>query len=81
MSFGEVIEVMARYDFRCKDCTNKAVNAIGEFYCLPTIENGTTPIIFHDRGTDKHDFFTCPEFTNESRTIAIYELARNEHVL
>lgn len=71
---------MARYEFDCHRCTNTAYSqkyaerdGCGT-YCLPHISTGKSPIVFHDMGgTKAGDYFTCPEYTTEPRTVAIYE--------
>ena len=66
---------MAEYLFDCRECTNKAYSAqFDEYYCLPTIATGDSPIELHSMGGSKHgDYMTCDGYTTEPRPLAIYE--------
>lgn len=66
---------VARYEFDCRACTNKAYSQVyGHYYCLPDISTGKSPMEFHDMGgSKKGDYMTCAGFTTEPRPLAIYE--------
>lgn len=65
---------MTKYEFSCRDCTNKLISANGTQYCRPAIE-GEEPIVLH--GWTKEDFrLTCDYYTTEPRTPGIYELVK-----
>lgn len=71
---------MTEYRISCKDCTNKAVNLDGEFYCLPAIRGKITVRLEdgHDGTRKDPDVILCDHFTTEPQQLALWETEAQE---
>ena len=71
---------MVNYKFDCFKCTNFAVNAQGNTYCLPMIKGKRACYLEegHTGTKDDPDVMLCDYYTTEARQLALYETEAKE---